>query len=446
MVEPDTPPTPGPIASAVWSRVLAVMERLALSRDLAEVLSLINDAMRDCLNADRASVFRYDHDRDELVAEQAHGMGEALRIPAKAGIAGEAATTKRIINVRDCYRDARFNSDIDRRTGYRTRTMLTVPLVSLDGRLEGVAQVLNKQGATNAAFSPDDEAVARALASQAAVAIRRAALLDAERAKAKMENDLRIARRIQAATIPTRLPHVHGYSLAAWLSPADETAGDCYDAVIGPSGSLWVFVADAAGHGVGPALAVAQAHAMFRLGVRAGLSFDTLVTHVSEALGERLPIGMFVSAFLAQLDPPTHAIRFIAAGMAPIVRITNKGGGGGDGSRGDGSVDMMDSTMPPLGVDEPLDPGSIAELRLQPNEALVIATDGVYEQPSAIGKRITPSECLVLATRCDANVRESLPYGRADRILLAVRTTIDAHRGSAPQADDQTLLIVCRER
>ena len=142
--------------------------------DLLEALQHRDDALRDLLDADRATVFEYDPKANELFTQVAHGIGGAgdvpkvIRIPAGAGIAGAAASGKRIVNIPDAYEDARFNRAIDQKTGYRTRTILAIPLLDHEGGLVGVAQVLNRhQGAFDAA----DEQLAEGLAANAAVAI-----------------------------------------------------------------------------------------------------------------------------------------------------------------------------------------------------------------------------------------------------------------------------------
>lgn len=425
----------GSITSATWLRLLEVMERLALSRDLSEVLTLINDSMRDCLNAERASVFRYDAERNELYAEHAHGVGETLRFPADSGLAGQAVITKRIINVPDCYADARFNPEVDRRTGFRTRAMLSVPLASLDGKLEGVAQVLNKRGgAASEVFNEEDELIARALASQAAVAIRRAELLEGERRKAKMQRDLEVARVIQAATRPTDLPRVAGYTFDAWNEPAEETAGDCFDLVKSRDAAtgaevVWMLVADAAGHGVGPALAAAQAQAMFRMGVHAGLSLETLLTTINAELCEKLPVGMFVCAFVGALSTTSHTLRYAAAGLFPIVRAR------GIAAR---TVELLDATMAPLGIDREINAGAIGTMEVGVGEAVVVMTDGVYEQPSAREERVSARAVV-------ERVMEGLASGAdASGVCERLREVARAHRGEQALSDDQTAIAVVR--
>jgi CheY-like chemotaxis protein len=99
------------------------------------------------MQADRASIFLLDESRHELWSRVALGMNEqVIRFPADRGIAGHVATSGEVLNVEDPYADSRFNPNVDRQTGYRTRSILCGPLRSRDGRVVGVIQVLNKQG------------------------------------------------------------------------------------------------------------------------------------------------------------------------------------------------------------------------------------------------------------------------------------------------------------
>src|SRR5688572_7024537 len=81
-------------SAEAWGRVLVVMERLAASSDLDEVLGLVIDSMRDCLGAERASVFQYDRATHELYATRAHGVDRSLRFSADLGLAGEAVRSR----------------------------------------------------------------------------------------------------------------------------------------------------------------------------------------------------------------------------------------------------------------------------------------------------------------------------------------------------------------
>lgn len=442
----DGPPPQISIPARVWDRVVAVMERLAGSRDLDEVLGLIIDSMRDCLGADRATVFQYDPATHELFATRAHGVDRSLRFSADTGIAGEAARTKAIINVPDCYADPRFNKDIDRQTGYRTRCLLAVPLVSFDGGLEGVAQVLNRVNGESECFGAFDETIARALASQAAIAMRRARLLEAERRKNKMEADLSVAREMQLATFPAALPVIPGFDIAASNRQADETGGDTFDVVGldgaagGGSGGALLLMADATGHGIGPALAATQVQAMLRMAARLGAPVEHAVTHLNTLVCDALPIGRFVTAFVGTLGAAGSGegtVRYVAAGQAPVVIV-----------RADGSYESRDATILPLGVDPWLEPPVAETLTLGPGDALVLLSDGYYEyMAGTAGAGGQFGVRRVVAAVSDALARHGRAEGAAAAVIASVDAALAAYAaetGGGPPQDDQTALIVVR--
>ena len=97
------------------------------------------------LNAERASLFLVEGDELVLkVAENLEEMGE-IRIPLGSGIAGAVAQSGDTIRIEDAYADSRFNRDVDRQTGFTTRSILSLPLKNMDGKVFGVAQLLNRK-------------------------------------------------------------------------------------------------------------------------------------------------------------------------------------------------------------------------------------------------------------------------------------------------------------
>ena len=111
-------------------RVLEVTRKLAAPFDLDTMLKEVVDVSRNLLDADRGTVFLYDEATNELVVRVATELGQ-IRIPADKGIVGESAQSRKLINVPDCYADIRFNRAIDKETGYKSRCMLTIPLIGL---------------------------------------------------------------------------------------------------------------------------------------------------------------------------------------------------------------------------------------------------------------------------------------------------------------------------
>ena len=128
------------------------LEATALARDHAHQ-SMLEQALRvytrrvsELLQAERASLFLVDRERGELVLHVAQDLapGETLRIPLGSGIAGAAATSGRPVRVDDAYQDPRFNRDVDLRTGFRTRSVLCLPLHDRGGDVFAVTQLLNR--------------------------------------------------------------------------------------------------------------------------------------------------------------------------------------------------------------------------------------------------------------------------------------------------------------
>ena len=149
---------------------------VAAETSLDTLLTIIAEEVRNILSADRCSVFLVDPYKGELWTKIALGMEEkVLRIPVGQGIAGFVARTGSAVNIRDAYKDTRFAQDLDRITGYQTRTVLAVPLRGRDGKALGVFEVLNK---AKGSFTEEDEGLLRILATMAATFIENATLYD----------------------------------------------------------------------------------------------------------------------------------------------------------------------------------------------------------------------------------------------------------------------------
>jgi HD-GYP domain-containing protein (c-di-GMP phosphodiesterase class II) len=153
--------------------VLDVAKALVAERDLDRLLKLIVQAAARVVEADRCSLFLVDKAKGELWSKIAQGVGtREIRFPTGKGIAGTVAETNAPINIPDAYDDPRFNPDVDRETGYRTKSILCVPMRSLEGEVVGVLQALNK--VSGEPFTDEDEELLSTLGGQAAVAVNNA--------------------------------------------------------------------------------------------------------------------------------------------------------------------------------------------------------------------------------------------------------------------------------
>jgi len=115
---------------------------------------MLADMGRDLISADRCTVWLLDRKAGQLWSKVAHGMDRVV-IPLTAGIASCVASTGEPLIINDPYNDSRFDKEVDKRTGYRTRNILALPILDGEGKILGVFQAINKVPAP-AAFSRQD--------------------------------------------------------------------------------------------------------------------------------------------------------------------------------------------------------------------------------------------------------------------------------------------------
>lgn len=143
---------------------------LASPTDPDQLLELVLARAAEILDADRATLYLIDDTSGELVSRLVvGGRVQTIRVAVGQGIAGAVVQTGKAIRVPDAYDDNRFNRGWDGKTGYRTRSILAVPMKNHLGQTIGVLQVLNKHA--DASFTEEDERLLLALAGQAAISI-----------------------------------------------------------------------------------------------------------------------------------------------------------------------------------------------------------------------------------------------------------------------------------
>jgi len=162
---------------ARYRAVYDVMQALGGTLDLDELLDLIITRITEVMDADRSSLFLIDWETRELWSKVAQGVRfMEIRFPMDLGLAGAVATTGQILNIADAYDDQRFNQGFDRQTGYRTKSVLCVPMTNKEGERIGVIQVLNKK--SEEPFNEEDQELLHTLAGQAAVAVENSQLYE----------------------------------------------------------------------------------------------------------------------------------------------------------------------------------------------------------------------------------------------------------------------------
>jgi len=400
--------------------VLVVARELGATVDLRTMLSRIEGASRHVMESERASVFLYDAETDELYSYVATGV-EEIRFSSKLGLAGAAIQERQPINVPDAYADSRFNPEVDRRTGFRTRNVLTLPLMGLDDTVVGALQVLNKEQGN---YTTWDEQLAATLAAQAGAAIQRQVLLEQYAEKQKLERDLDIARTIQQELLPDAPPEVDGFDIAGWNKPADQTGGDAFDFMSLGDGRLAITIADATGHGIGPALVIAECRALLRATALASDEPSEIMARVNDLLVDDLPSDRFVTCFFGLLDPSDASLRFSSGGHGPLLYFR----------AADGQVVELPTTGLPLGIMSGMRCDPVPPVAFQSGDMLVLVTDGFFEWLNA------NNEQFGMARLFDV-IRNSRHRPSTDLIQTLYQEVL-RFAGGTPQADDLTAVVI----
>jgi len=253
----------------------------------------------------------------------------------------------------------------------------------------------------------------------------------------KLERDLQLAALIQRSTFPEHLPSLPGLQIDAYSQPAEETGGDTYD-VIGcerpEAGPIIVSVeqadravllmADATGHGIGPALSVTQVRAMLRMAVRSGVDLATIAFHINEQLCDDLPTGRFITAWLAVMDAADRTLTSFSAGQGPLLYYSAE----------KNAFDVWQADTLPFGIMQGWDVSLRDPLRLRSGDMFAVLSDGLFEATNPESEQFG----LDRVTQVLSLHRQAAPT----QILHALRAAVAEFARGVPTADDQTAMIV----
>ena len=244
--------------------------------------------------------------------------------------------------------------------------------------------------------------------------------------KRRLERDLEIARDIQVGLLPREQINIHGFDIAGWNQPADETGGDFFDWFELPDGRFMVSIADVTGHGIGPALVASICRAYLRAVSHADVSVTTLLNTVNALLSEDIPDGRFVTAATGILNGENHVMTFLSAGHGPILfyRASDK------------TTQSCNADAIPLGLDDELKFGPAREYHFDVGDVLVLITDGFFEWPNEEGEEYG-------IERLQETIQSSAHLS-ANEMISTLYESVRAFVGNMKQADDLTAVIVKR--
>ena len=248
-----------------------------------------------------------------------------------------------------------------------TGAQLTVPLIT-QGKLIGWLSIgprLSEQE-----YSPDDRLLITRLAVQAAPAVRVAQLVAKEQAEAlekeRLHQEMNLARRIQLGLLPSELPVLKDWCLAAFYQPARIVGGDFYDFIEFEDGKLGFFIGDVAGKGMPAALLMATTRTLLRAMAQPGVSPGKVLQRVNNLVKRDITTNMFVTCLYGILDPHSGDLVYANAGQNLPLRRTAQG------------VRNLHATGVPLGLMEDIEYEE-CEAVLEPEECVLFYSDGLVE-------------------------------------------------------------------
>jgi sigma-B regulation protein RsbU (phosphoserine phosphatase) len=413
---------------------LADRDELERLRTLVEASKLINSSIepdalfgsiltvaRNELHVERGTLYFVDDDTKEIWTKIAGELSTEIRLPIGKGLAGTVAATGEAVILHDAYADPRFDRSLDQKTGYRTRSMLCVPIRNREQKIVGVLQLLNK---TTGAFGTGDLDFLSSISDHMAIAMENATLHMELLEKQRMAEELRLGREIQSRLLPTPPMDVAGTLLAALSFPCYEVGGDYYDFIELPDGDLGLAIGDVSGKGVSAALIMSSVQAALRVAAPIEDDLAHLVQRLNALIYRSARGRKYATFFFGRYTPSTGLLRYVNAGHNPPFIALN------------GQLDELSSTGKPIGI---LPDSMYHEqaVEIPPGATLFLYTDGLNEATDPDDNEFDyPRLRDLFAREQNQEVRE-VPT----RVLRAVT---DFERGARP-TDDKTIVVLRRE-
>ncbi len=314
----------------------------------------------------------------------------------------------------DRFRGVKWDSSI--------QTLLCVPLM-IKSELKGVLTVYNKKGVTTG-FTEDDQRLLAIIAGQSAQVVENARLNERERQLTKMQEEVRLAARIQSDLLPQTMPELPGYSIAGRNIPAQVVGGDHFDFIPVDADRMAICLGDVSGKGLPASLLMANLQATLRSQTLNLPSPKDCIERSNRLLFQSTSSEKFVTLFYCVVNYSTHDLSFTNAGHDFPYLLGS-----------DGSVRRLETGGLALGMLEDF-PFQEETVHLTSGDLLAICSDGVSEAMNTAEERFGDVRVEEVLKRC----RDLTP----DAIIGKVVEAVKEHAGSAPQMDDITMVVLKR--
>jgi sigma-B regulation protein RsbU (phosphoserine phosphatase) len=397
--------------------LLEIDKVLSSSLDLEEILELILESLKKVVHYNAGGIFLVNRQTKEIEQIKIIGFDPSIEADLKlkigTGLTGWVAKTGEPVIVPDISKDSRY---INAR--FETKSEMVAPM-RIDEKIIGVFDLQSDQMNS---YDENDLELLTAFASQAAVSVERARLYQEIIKKRELEEELKIARKIQESFFPQEKPKISGFDLAGMNIPSEQVGGDYYDFIKIIESQVGVAIADVSGKGIPASLIMASFRASLKAEIRNNYAIRIIFSKVNNLLFESIERENYVTAVYGVLDTKNKIFTFSNAGHnAPILRRTT------------GQFEYLTEGGFALGMFE----NSVYEEKpmvLNSGDILVFYTDGVTETKGSDEEEFGIERLQeVIEKNKNASAREI-----QEKIIQAVKSFATGKS----QADDLTMIVV----
>jgi sigma-B regulation protein RsbU (phosphoserine phosphatase) len=241
--------------------------------------------------------------------------------------------------------------------------------------------------------------------------------------KQEMEQEVDIAASIQRGLLPRSIPEAPGMEVYSYTAAARGVSGDYYDLEMEESGRLFGLVCDVAGKGIPASLIMVIIRTIVHMERRGSYTLSTLLSLINEGISGDLAVERFATACIFTYDPESGEVVFANGGHHPALVFRAR----------EGRFEELDTPGIPVGIEA----STVYEetsTHLEPGDLVILYTDGILEAENTGGERFREQRLRrAILQRRDSGARE---------IVAGIIDAVDSFVGTAPQHDDQTLIVL----
>ena len=410
-------------------RLRRAVEELSILNDLAraigaslnsqDIMQTIIRRSLKAVSAEQGVITLVDHEEEQPMVTLVRTMvssSDHQQFHLNQSLVGWMQLNKKPLIANDVKSDDRFRGV---RWDEEIRSLMCVPLM-IKSELTGVLSVFNKKGLGS--FTDDDQRLLAILAAQSAQIVENARLYESEKEFAKMQEEVRLAARIQSDLLPRSIPTLTGYEIAGKNIPAQVVGGDYFDFIPLDENRLAVCLADVSGKGLPASLLMSNTQATIRSQTLANATPSQCLTNANILLYRTTSSEKFVTLFYGIINVKTHEFAYCNAGHDSPFLLSS-------------SPSRLSKGGTVLGVIEPFEYEEEV-VRLEKGDAIVIYSDGITESFNEADEPFGEERIAAILEKHRATSASAM----MDEVIKSAKN----FSGSRQQADDMTVVVLRR--